>query len=99
MEQGESSAVIAARVFKARQIQEARQGMSNGMLTTKLLEDVAQPDAAGRALLQAAMQRFHLSARAYHRILKVSRTIADLEGCADIHSEHIAEALQYRGES
>ena len=94
---GESSATIAQRVWAARQCQYERQGSSNGRITIAQLEAVAQVDADGRKLLDMAMRRFELSARAYHRVLKVSRTIADLAQSESIQSEHIAEALQYRG--
>ncbi len=65
-------------------------------MTTKHLHEYAVPDAAGLSLLKNAMQRLNLSARAYDRILKVSRTIADLDGCEDIESRHFAEAIHYR---
>ena len=65
-------------------------------MTSSLLARYAQPDARGLALLQTAMTKLNLSARAYDRILKVSRTIADLEGSDKITSSHIAEAIGYR---
>ena len=65
-------------------------------MTSKLLATYAQPDAAGLTLLRTAMQRLDLSARAYDRILKVARTIADVAACDDIKIEHLAEAIQYR---
>ena len=61
-----------------------------------LLEDVATPDAEGRALLTRVAKRFGLSARGYHRVLRVARTIADLEGAPDVRRPHVAEALSYR---
>jgi magnesium chelatase family protein len=65
-------------------------------MTTRLLHLYAQPDAEGLALLRSAMTRLNLSARAYDRILKVARTIADLDGNATISSRHLAEAISYR---
>jgi len=61
-----------------------------------LLEEVATPDAEGRALLQRVAERFGLSARGYHRVLRVARTIADLDGSADVARQHVAEAVSYR---
>ena len=97
----ESSESIRARVVKARAIQETRfasyEGIHcNAQMTSKLLREYAVPDAAGLSLLKIAMQRLNLSARAYDRILKVSRTIADLDGSLEIESRHIAEAINYR---
>lgn len=100
-EKGESSAAIRERVIKARKIQEKRfekeKGIHcNAQMTSSLLHIHAQPDAQGLNLLKNAMTRLNLSARAYDRILKVSRTIADLEGSHEILSSHIAEAISYR---
>ena len=84
----------------ARAVQSARyagEGIRcNSELSGRLLRRYCQPDAAAAALLQAAFDRLGLSARAYDRILKVSRTIADLAGCEQIGAVHLAEALQYR---
>ena len=98
---GESSACIRERVIRARQIQAQRFAnepgiYSNAQMTPKLLHLYAQPDAAGLELLRNAMNRLNLSARAYDRILKVSRTIADLEGSNEIRPAHLAEAISYR---
>lgn len=98
---GESSACIRERVIRARQIQTQRFAnepgiYSNAQMTPKLLHLYAQPDTAGLELLRNAMNRLNLSARAYDRILKVSRTIADLEGSNEIRPEHLAEAISYR---
>lgn len=98
---GEPSYAIRERVMKARAIQEARfkdcpNVHCNAQMTTKHLHEYAVPDAEGLSLLKNAMQRLNLSARAYDRILKVSRTIADLDGCEDIESRHFAEAIHYR---
>jgi len=92
----ESSDVIRARVEHARDIQLQRQGKPNFMLGTLEIEQYCQPDHAGQALLKTAISRLNLSARAYHRILKVARTIADLAGELHIKPVHIAEAVQYR---
>jgi len=97
---GESSQDVAKRVQEARNIQYQRQGdgVSNGILPVKVLEQVATLDDEARKLLATVMNRLGLSARAYHRMLKIGRTIADLAGESTISSTHIAEALQYRGE-
>lgn len=97
----ESSEVIRQRVVKARQIQEERfvewKGVyCNAQMTSKLIRKFCVLDDAGTALLKTAMERLGLSARAYDRILKVSRTIADLDCSESIQSQHIAEAIQYR---
>ena len=93
---GESSTVVRARVVQARACQLERQNKHNALLTTKEVDRYCQPDAGGAALLKQAMGRLNLSARAYHRVLKVARTIADLAGSAAIDSTHVAEAVQYR---
>lgn len=97
----ESSAEIRKRVIKARQIQETRFAdqpgvYCNAQMTSKLLAKYARPDDKGLALLKNAMERLNLSARAYDRILKVSRTIADLERSEQILPSHLAEAISYR---
>lgn len=97
----ESSTQIRERVVKARKVQEQRYATHKGihcnaLLSSKLLRKYCSPDEAGAALLKNAMVRLGLSARAYDRILKVSRTIADLEGCESIEAAHVAEAIQYR---
>lgn len=97
----ESSVSIRERVLRARQIQQQRfadePGVhSNAQMTPRLLQKYAQLDERGRNMLQTAMDRLNLSARAYDRILKVARTIADLDGSPDIQSAHIAEAIGYR---
>ena len=98
---GESSAAIRERVIAARKIQEERfkdePGVyCNAQMTTSLLHKYAQPDTQGLNLLKTAMTKLNLSARAYDRILKFSRTIADLEGCENIQPQHLAEAISYR---
>jgi magnesium chelatase family protein len=97
----EPSSEIRRRVTKAREIQQKRfkeyQGIySNSQMNSKLMQKFCVVDAAGSQLLKAAIEKMGLSARAYDRILKVSRTIADLEASENILSHHIAEAIQYR---
>ncbi|MCC7302333.1 MAG: YifB family Mg chelatase-like AAA ATPase [Bacteroidia bacterium] len=97
----ESSAEVRDRVIAARKIQQERfrneAGIySNAQMSTKQLQQVCKIDDAGKALMQTAMQKLGLSARAYDRILKVSRTIADLDSSAVIATSHLAEAIQYR---
>lgn len=97
----ESSAVVRERVTKARQIQEKRFGEKKGIhcnaqISSKMLREFCKIDAVGQSLLKTAMEKLSLSARAYDRILKVSRTIADLDNSDDIKPEHLAEAIQYR---
>ena len=101
MAPGEPSEKIRERVIKARQIQEARfkdfKGIHcNAMMTERMLHQFAEPDAASMDMLRMAMERLKLSARAYSRILKVARTIADLDGSEQVQSQHIAEAIGYR---
>jgi magnesium chelatase family protein len=97
---GEPSAAVLARVLDARRRQHARFGDDgpphNGALRAARVATVCRPDAAGRHLLRRAVDRLCLSARAYHRVLKVARTIADLAGAEGVAAEHVAEALQYR---
>ena len=101
MQPGEPSAVIRERVIKARQIQEERfkdnKGIyCNAQMSERLIHQYAEPDAASLDMLRMAMERLSLSARAYSRILKVARTIADLEGSEKVLGHHIAEAIGYR---
>jgi magnesium chelatase family protein len=98
---GEKSQTIRERVVAARQIQEARYKNhpnihANAQMNSKILKKVCQIDQAGVTLLKNAMEKLSLSARAYDRILKVSRTIADLDGSDNIKTEHLAEAIHYR---
>ena len=99
--EGESSAAIRERVIAARKIQEERykgeEGVyCNAQMSPKLIKKFAAIDTQSLAMLKMAMERFNLSARAYDRILKVARTIADLEASENIQSHHIAEAIGYR---
>src|SRR3989338_4466844 len=93
---GEASADLQARVEVARQRQLARQDKANAQLSVTEIDALCIPDAQGAALLQQAISRLNFSARAYHRVLKVARSIADLEGVDGIAPQHIAEAVQYR---
>jgi magnesium chelatase family protein len=93
---GEESSTIRARVETARQRQQVRQNKPNAQLSVTEIDALCAPDAQGEALLRQAMTRLSLSARAYHRVLKVARTIADLAGSQNILTAHIAEAVQYR---
>ena len=93
---GESSHAVARRVTRAFATQLGRQGKSNNHLSTAEIDTHCIPDAAGEQLLRTAMTRLNWSARAYHRVLKVARTIADLAGAAAIEQAHVAEAIQYR---
>ncbi|MCF6301812.1 MAG: YifB family Mg chelatase-like AAA ATPase [Devosiaceae bacterium] len=101
--EAESSAIVAKRVARARQIQHRRYlEMGAGNVHTNaganpaLIEKVASPDKQSQELLISASERFSLSARAYHRVLKVARTLADLAGVEKISRDHVAEALSYR---
>ena len=97
---GEGSAEVAARVMAARMIQAERfdgtAGMTNADLSGAPLEDAATPDAEGRALLLKAADRFKLSARGYHRVMRLARTIADLDASPQVRKPHIAEAVSFR---
>jgi magnesium chelatase family protein len=96
MADGESTGTIAARVAHACQLQLARQGKANQGLTTREIDRHCHLDAAGDKTLRSAMAHMHWSARAYHRVLKVARTIADLAGAPSVLAGHVAEAVQYR---
>ena len=99
---GESSETIRAREERARQKQRERfADLNNGVMTNADMRvaevrQFCELDDAGQQLIKAAMSQLQLSARAYHRVLKLSRTIADLAGEENIQSTHLAEALQYR---
>ena len=101
MQPGEPSSVIRERVIAARKIQEERfkpfKGIHcNAQMPERMLHEFAEPDAASLDMLRMAMERLKLSARAYSRILKVARTIADLAGSEKVEAIHIAEAIGYR---
>ena len=98
---GESSAQIRERVIAARRIQQQRFAHKpritcNARMATKEIKEFCALDAATKELLMNAMSEYNLSARAYDRILKVARTIADLAGAAQISSDHVSEAIQLR---
>ena len=100
-EPGEGSAAIRARVLRARELQTERfagcpEVHCNAQMTAAQTQRFARPDAEGLERLRVAMERLDLSARAYDRILKVARTIADLAGEETIGKEHISEAISYR---
>ena len=97
----EKSSLIRERVIKARSLQDLRfadvEGMhSNAQMSANMVRKICEIDEVGRGLIKQAMERLGLSARAYDRILKVSRTIADLAGSDCIEIEHLAEAIHYR---
>jgi len=97
----DNSTVIRERVIKAREMQAERYKNNpgiycNAQISSKMLKEICVIDKVGQNLLKAAMEKLNLSARAYDRILKVSRTIADLDGSEKIKPEHLAEAIQYR---
>ena len=97
----DNSTVIRERVIKAREMQAERYKNNpgiycNAQMSSKMLKEICVIDTVGQNLLKAAMEKLNLSARAYDRILKVSRTIADLNGNEKIKPEHLAEAIQYR---
>ena len=94
--QEEKSSRVRQRTEAARQKQLKRQGYANSRLTVKEIDKYCQPDLEGENLLRQAIHRLNFSVRAYHRILKVARTIADLYGTEEINRQHIAEAIQYR---
>jgi magnesium chelatase family protein len=99
----EGSGEVAARVARARDTQAARYAAlgqahvhTNAQAASPLLEQVARADGAGMTLLRDAADAMHLSARGYHRVLRVARTLADLDGAEKVGRVHLAEALSYR---
>jgi magnesium chelatase family protein len=93
---GETSTAVRERVAAARQVQIERQGKSNSSLGPREIDRWCRPAAAAEGLLRQAIARLNLSARAYHRVLKLARTIADLARNEAIAVAHVAEAIQYR---
>lgn len=98
---GEPSAAIRARVVKARELQTQRFGATagvhcNAQMTPSMIHQWAEPDAEGLRQLKHAIESMNMSARAYDRILKVARTIADLDGSPQVRAPHIMEAISYR---
>ncbi len=97
---GESSQVVRARVIAARQNQarhfEGTSLICNADMTPAHIREVCVLDDAGRALMRTAMAQLGMSARAFHRVLKLARTIADLAGAEQMQAAHLAEAIQYR---
>ena len=100
---GETSAVVAKRVARARELQAARfrkiglpSLLVNAQCPASVVEDIARPDDAGTALLQRAAEQMKFSARGYHRVLKLARTLADLDGAETVGRLHLAEAISYR---
>ena len=99
-EKNETSEEIRKRVVKARKIQKERyktEGiLTNSQLTSKLVKNYCQPDEASKEILKFAITKYQLSGRKYDRMLKLARTIADLDNSKEINSKHITQALQYR---
>ena len=93
---GDTSATVATRVSNARARQLARQGKPNSALSPSEIDAHCTPDETGAALLRAATQKFNFSARAYHRVLKLARTVADMAGVESVAAAHVAEAIAYR---
>jgi len=98
---GDSSATVAARVSAARDVQAERfsdhpESLLNADAEGEVLDRVATPDAEGRTLINKVAERFGLTARGYHRVLRVARTIADLDGSDAVLRRHVAEAVSYR---
>jgi magnesium chelatase family protein len=93
---GAASCAVRERVAAAHRVQIDRQEKTNSALSTRDIDKWCQPDMAAEGLLRQAIARLNLSARAYHRVLKLGRTIADLAGSEGIAVAHVAEAIQYR---
>ena len=94
---GESSSAVRERVLRAHELQIRRQGVPSARLSGREIEERASVDAEGRRLLRDAISRLQLSGRAHHRVLKVARTVADLDDSSNVRADHIAESLRYRG--
>lgn len=93
---GECSAVVRERVTQTRELQLQRNNTLNNLLTHKQIDDVCALNKTDQLLLQQAMEKLQLSARAYHRILKLARTIADMDQSENIQTKHLMEAINYR---
>jgi magnesium chelatase family protein len=93
---GEASTAVRERVAAAHRLQIKRQGKANSSLATREIDRWCRPEEAAAGLLKQAITRLNLSARAYHRVLKLARTIADLAESDAIAAVHVAEAIQYR---
>jgi magnesium chelatase family protein len=94
---GECSDIVRERVVAAREIQLRRNNTLNSRLTHQQIDEVCALNQSDRLLLQQAMDKLRLSARTYHRILKLARTIADMDASANIAARHLTEAIGYRG--
>ena len=94
--EGETSAVVRERVSGARALQLQRNNTLNSRLTHRQIDATCILQKKDRSLLQRAIEKLQLSARAYHRILKLARTIADMDAAADIDTRHLTEAINYR---
>jgi magnesium chelatase family protein len=92
----ETSAQVRTRTTRARNIQLARQGKPNVLLGVQETEQFCMPTAEGEKLVRDALTRLGLSVRAYHRVLRLGRTIADLAGSETVTAQHLGEAIQYR---
>jgi magnesium chelatase family protein len=93
----EASRPVRERAVNARERQVARQGVANARVPASQIDERMRPDTQGRQLMRHAGARLGLSARAHHRVLRVARTIADLDGSPTVRCAHVAEALHYRG--
>ena len=96
LDAGESSRSVRMRVEAARALQMRRQGKANAELGVKETERYCRPDGRGETLIRQAVNTLNLSARAYHRVLRMARSIADIAQSRQISGEHVAEAIQYR---
>ena len=96
-EKGERSETVRKRVLKTRNIQIQRNNTLNSQLDNKLIDDVCELNKPDHALLKQAIDKLQLSARSYHRILKLARTIADMQASDNINKTHLSEAITYRG--